>query len=88
MKTPSRTLTTVAIGALLLDAALLAYGGVLLGRFALLVAAAVCAALALLVALGWRRYRRTVAEISAARRDMRREVEAIRELLQRHHLNN
>jgi hypothetical protein len=43
----------------------------------------VCGVLAVLVAVAWRRYRRTLAEIEAARREMRHEVESIRELLQR-----
>lgn len=88
MRTPSRALTTVAVGVLVLDAALLAIAGVALDRWALLVGAAACAVLALLVALGWRRYRRTLAEIESARREMRRDVESIRDLLHRHHLNN
>lgn len=88
MRTPSRALTTVAVGVLLLDAALLAIAGVTLDRWALLAGAAACAVLALLVGLGWRRYRRTLTEIEAARREMRRDVESIRDLLHRHHLNN
>jgi len=48
----------------------------------------VCGALALLVALGWRRYRRMLTDIEAARREMRRDVESIRDLLHRHRLNN
>ena len=88
MKAPSRTLTTVAMGILLLDAALLAYAGVWFGRASLVVGAGVCGILALVVALGWRRYRRTLVEIDAARRDMRQEVESIRELLHRHQPND
>ena len=41
-----------------------------------------------LVVAGWRRYRRTLAELDAARRDMKQEVASIRDLLQGHHLNN
>lgn len=88
MRTPSRALTTVAVGVLVLDAALLAIAGLALDRWALLVGAAACGVLALLVALGWRRYRRMLAEIESARREMRRDVESIRDLLHRHHLNN
>lgn len=83
MNAPSRTLTTVAVGVLLLDAVLLGIAGVALDRRALVLWGVVCGVLAALVALAWRRYRRTVAEIDAARQDMRREVESIRELLQR-----
>jgi hypothetical protein len=88
VRTPSRALTTVAAGVLVLDAVLLAIAGVALDRWALLVGAAACGVLALLVALGWRRYRRTLSEIESARREMRRDVESIRDLLHRHHLNN
>ena len=88
MRAPSRTLTTVAVGVLLLDAILLAVAGFALDRRSLVVWGAVCAALALAVALGWRRYRRTLLDIEAARREMRREAQSIRDLLHRHHLNN
>lgn len=88
MRTPSRALTTVAAGVLTLDAALLAVAGVALDRWPLLVGGGVCAVLALLVALGWRRYRRMLTEIESARREMRRDVDSIRDLLHRHHLNN
>ena len=87
MRTPSRTLTTVGVGVLLLDAALLAIAGVALDRWALLAGGAAFALLALLVALGWRRYRRTLTEIESARKEMRRDVEAIRELLHRQDSN-
>ena len=88
MSTPTRTLTTVAVGVLLLDGALLVIAGVALDRRSLVAWGVVCGALALLVALGWRRYRRAVTEIEAARREMRREVESIRDLLHRHHPND
>jgi hypothetical protein len=41
-----------------------------------------------LVIAGWRRYRRTLTELEAARRDMKQEVASLRDLLQGHHLNN
>ena len=85
---PSRTLTTVAVGFLLLDAVLLSLAGVMFDRPLLLVPAGVCAGAAALVVLGWRRYRRTLAELEEARRDMKREVESLRELLHDHHLHN
>jgi hypothetical protein len=77
-------LPAVAIGVLLLDAALLGYAGVVLGRRSLLVGGVVCAVFVPLVLLGWRLYRRKLDEIERARRDMRHEVESIRELLHRH----
>ena len=77
MKTPSRVLTTFTVGFLILDALLFA----LAARF---VAAGVCAAAAGLVVLGWRRYRRIMTELADARREMKREAEALRDLLQTH----
>ena len=85
---PSRTLTTFAVGFLALDALLFVYGGLALGRPPLVVAGAVCLLGAGLVVLGWRRYRRVMAELDRARQDMRAEVESIRELLHDKHLNN
>lgn len=88
MRRPSRTLTTLAVGVLLLDAVLLVFGGVVLGRGLLVAVGAALGLLAGLVVLAWRRYRRTMAEVDAARREIRGDVEAIRELLHRHHLDN
>lgn len=88
MKPPSRALTTLAVGFLALDALLLVYGGVALRRPVLIVAGGLCGLVALLVVLGWRRYRRTLAELDSARREMRAEVDSIRELLHSRHLQN
>jgi hypothetical protein len=89
MKTPpSRTPTTLAVGFLALDAVLLMYAGITWGRPILVVAGALCVLGVVLVIAGWRRYRRTLAELDAARHDMKQEVDSIRELLQGHHLNN
>lgn len=87
MKTdpPSRTLTTLAVGFVLLDGVLLVYAGAVLHRTALIVAGAVCGVLSIAVIYGWRRYRRAMAELAAARREMREHVEAMRDLLQKHH---
>ena len=79
--TPSRTLTTVAVGFLLLDAVLLGYSGLALGRRWLVVWGVVCFIAAVLVVLGWRRYRRALSDLERARREMRAEVESIRQLL-------
>ena len=76
----SRAVTVFAIGFLLLDAALFA----LAGRF---VWAGGCALAAALVVYGWRRYRRAMAELAAARREMKQEVESLRELLETHRRN-
>ena len=88
MRPPSRTLTTFAVGFLVLDALTLVYGGLALGRPGLVVGGVLCALLALAVLIGWRRYRRTLADLERARRDMRAEVDSIRELLHSRHLDN
>jgi high-affinity Fe2+/Pb2+ permease len=80
-KAPSRTLTTVAVGFLLLDAVLLGYSGVALGRRWLVVWSGVCFIAALLVVLGWRWYRRALSDLERAPREMRAEIESIRQLL-------
>ncbi len=76
----TRAVTIFAVGFLLLDAALF----VLVQR---LVWAAVCAVAAILVIVGWRRYRRAMAELADARREMKREVESLRQLLHPHRQN-
>jgi len=88
MKTPSRTPTTLAAGFLALDALLLGYAGLTWGRPVLVAAGGLCAVGVVLVVAGWRRYRRTLAELDAARRDMKEEVASIRDLLRGHHLHN
>jgi Flp pilus assembly protein TadB len=88
VKTPSRTLTTAAVGFLCLDAALFALAAILLARPLLLLPAAVCLGAGGMVVLAWRRYRRTLLELEDARREMRREVEALRDLLQSKNLSN
>lgn len=76
----TRGVTIFAVGFLLLDAALFAVAG----RY---VWAGVCGSAALLVIFGWRRYRRAMAELADARREMKREVESLRDLLHTHHQN-
>ena len=88
MKPPNRTLTTAAVGFLLLDAVLFAFAALTFNRLLLLIPAAICAAAGGLVVVAWRRYRRTLLELEEARREMKREVEALRELLQSHHFQN
>lgn len=85
---PSRALTTFAVGFLLLDASLLAYGGLSLDRPVLVVWGGVCLVAAVLVVLGWRRYRRILSDIERARGEMRAEVESIRALLHGKHPTN
>ncbi len=85
---PSRTPTTLAAGFLFLDAVLLGYAGLAWSRPLLTAVGAVCGIGGVLVILVWRRYRRTLSELEAARREMKSEVESIRGLLERRHLNN
>ena len=87
-RTPSRALTTFAVGFLLLDAVLLVYSGAALGRATLVVWGAVFFVSAGLVVVGWRRYRRLMADLERARRDMHAEIESIRALLHEKHFHN
>jgi beta-lactamase regulating signal transducer with metallopeptidase domain len=84
----SRALTTFTVGFLLLDGLLLGYSGVALGRRWLIFWSAVCLVAAVLVVVGWRRYRRVMSDLERDRRAMRAEVESIRELLHGKHLDN
>lgn len=70
----TRAVTLFAVGFLALDAVLFA----LVNRF---LWAAVCGVAAMLVVAGWRRYRRAMAELADARKEMKREVESLRQLL-------
>jgi len=88
MKPPSRVPTTLAVGFLALDALLLGYAGLAWQRPYLVVAGGVCLLGVVVVVAAWRRYRRTLADLELARRDMKQEVVSIRELLQGHHQNN
>ena len=76
--------TCAAVGFLLLDAFLLLYGAITFHRVSLGVGGALCFLLAILVLIAWLRYRRILAELTDARRDMRHEVEELRELIRRH----
>jgi len=73
----SRIVTTFAVGFLVLDALLFA----LAGRF---IPASVCAVVAVVVILAWRRYRRALAELADARQELKREAESLRDLLHTH----
>jgi cell division protein FtsB len=71
----TRAVTIFAVGFLLLNAALLA----MVGHF---IWAGVCGVAAALAVVGWFRYRRAMAELADARKEMKREVESLRQLLQ------
>jgi hypothetical protein len=88
MKRAGRATTTAAVGFLTLDALLLGYAGFARQQPWLLVAAGGCLAGAVLVILGWRRYQRAMGELEVQRREMKREVEEIRDLLFRKHVSN
>ena len=85
---PSRAPTTLAVGFLFLDAVLLIYGGLSWRRPLLTGSGVACAIAAVVIMAVWRRYRRALAEVESARREMQREVEFIRELLQSQHATN
>jgi hypothetical protein len=74
----TRGVTIFAVGFLLLNAVLLA----MLGRW---IWAGICVAIATLAVLGWFRFRRAMAELAEARKDMKREVESLRALLHTRH---
>jgi cell division protein FtsB len=76
----TRGATIVAVGFLLLNAVLLA----MIDRFFW---AAVCVVVAALAVVGWFRYRRAMAELAQARKEMKREAEALRDLLHTHRQN-
>lgn len=85
---PGRLLAIFAVGFLLLDAMFLIWLGVELPRGWYVAGGVVCLLAAGVVVLVWRRYSRTLADLSEQRREMKAEVEAIRDLLrERHHQN-
>ena len=79
-----RAVTLFAVGFLALDAVLFFFAAALTGQTRFLAAGGGCALAAVVVVLLWRRYRRTLAELDQARREMRAEIQSIRELLQTH----
>lgn len=88
MSASGRPLATFAVGFLLLDAVLLVWLGLELGRGRLVAGGIVCALGAAAVVVLWRRYRRTLADLDASRREMKAEAEEIRRLLRERHLHN
>lgn len=84
----SRAVATFAAGFLALDAILLTYAGLELHHWGLLAGGAACGVGVPGVIVLWRRHRRKLAELEQARREIRAEVESIRELLESKHLLN
>ena len=74
----TRGVTIFAVGFLLLNAALL----FMVNRY---IWAAVFTVAAVLVVIGWFWYRRAMADLVDARKEMKREVESLRDLLHTHH---
>ena len=73
----TRAVTIFAVGFLLLNAVLL----VMIDQ---IVWAVVFAGVALLAVVGWFWFRRAMAELVDARKEMKREIESLRDLLQTH----
>ena len=73
----TRGVTIFAVGFLLLNAALL----LMVNRY---IWAAVFTVAAVLVVIGWFWYRRAMADLVDARKEMKREVESLRDLLHTH----
>ncbi len=78
---PGRYLAIFTVGFLLLDALLLIWSGVDLSRGRLVAGRVACVVAAGVVILVWRRYRHVLDDISTQRREMKAEVEAMRDLL-------
>ena len=77
----SRPLTLLAFGFLLIDAILLTLAGLWSHRGALLVLGAVFAVAAVGVLVYWRAHQKRLADIAEARRELKAEVEALRDLV-------
>jgi hypothetical protein len=70
----TRVLLVVAVGVLLLDAVLLISAGVWTDRMGLVGGGAASAVIALALLFSWRRHLRRLADIDAARLDLKNEV--------------
>jgi hypothetical protein len=77
----SRPLTLLAFGFLLIDAVLLTLAGLWSQRGALLVLGAVFGLAAVGVLVYWRAHQKRLAEIDEARRKLKAEAEALRDLV-------
>jgi hypothetical protein len=82
-RVPGRVATVVAVGALGLDGLLLLGAGSWSDSTGLVLGGVTCLLLAGLVLLGWRRHRRIAAELAEARRELRQEVESLRQLIRK-----
>jgi hypothetical protein len=84
----NRAWTTLAVGFMLLDAVLLILIGVWLDVPIAIALGGVFALIAAGLVWWYRRYQRLLAELNAARMDMKREAEGIRDLLKKTNLTN
>lgn len=73
----TRVLLVVAVGVLLLDAVLLVSAGVWTDRMGLVAGGAASAVVAAGLLLSWRRYLTRLADIDAARHDLKDEVKEL-----------
>jgi len=75
--------TVAAVGFLVLDGVLLLVASAWGGSVGPAIGGVVCLVLAGLVVLYWRRHRRLLGQLAAAREAVRREAEELRDLLRR-----
>jgi len=78
-----RILTLFAVGCLTLDGVLLVLAGLWGRRLEYAIGGGLCLLGALLVLHFWKRHRRSLAALAAARRDLRDEARALRDLIRR-----
>ncbi len=76
----TRALLLVAVGVLLLDAALLILAGVWTDRMGLVAGGAASAIIAAVLLFSWRRHLRRLEDITAARLDLKNEVKGLGKL--------
>ena len=76
-------MTWVAVGCFVLDGVLLGLAGFWGRRLGLVIGGLICLGLALGIVYFWRRHRRNIEELRAARREVADEARALRDLVRR-----